>query len=194
MAQEPAAPTVPTKVCPHCAVQSQTAADKCPSCGKSYKVKVKKRGGCLRFVLGIIGLIVVIVVIAAATGGGKAKPVTAANVTQRVTGTFIRSGCFGCTNTAKIQTSNVYCGWDGNNVIVHVVFSNSSSEILKVSWHPSYLIQNGTSHGTGLTSTQDTTISPGVSQEVFNKQSPAGTTAGTPIAKCYPSFFNVQAG
>jgi len=75
-----------------------------------------------------------------------------------------------------------------------VVFSNSSSEILKVSWHPSYLIQNGTPHGTGLTSIQETKISPGVDNEVFNKQSPAGTTAGTPIAKCYPSFFNIQAG
>ena len=123
---QPGVPTAPTKVCPHCAVQSQTASDKCPACGKKYKVKVKKRGGCLRIVLGIIALVVVIAVIGAAVKG-KSKPVTAADVTQRVTGSFVRSGCFGCTNTAQIQTSNVYCGWDGNNVIVHVVFTNTSS-------------------------------------------------------------------
>ena len=68
---EPNAPTVPTKVCPHCGVQSQTTADKCPSCGKSYKVKVKKRGGCLRIIAGLIGLIVVIAIIASLAGGKK---------------------------------------------------------------------------------------------------------------------------
>jgi hypothetical protein len=188
------APALPTKVCPHCAVQSQTAADKCPNCGKSYKVKVKKSGGCLRIFLGLVGIIVVIAVIAAISGGGKSKPVTAADVTQRVAGKFVRSGCFGCTNTDKIATSDVYCGWDGKNAIVHVLFANSSAETLKVNWHPSYLIRNGTSHGTGLTSMKETKIAAGSTVEVFNKQSPAGTTAGTPIAKCYPSFFNVQAG
>jgi hypothetical protein len=177
-------------------VQSQTASDTCPACGKKYKVKkrVGCLGGCLGLVVLIIGLFVVIGVIAVVVGGGKSKPVTAADVTQRVSGAFVRTGCLGCTNTAKIQTNDVYCGWDGTKVIVHVVFSNSSSEKLKVSWHPSYLIQNGTSHGTGLTSIQETTVGPGVDTAVFSKQSPAGTTAGTPISKCYPSFENVQAG
>jgi len=187
-------PSVPVKVCPHCAVQSQTASDTCPSCGKKYKVKVKKRRGCLPTLLGLIGIIVLIVVIASLASGGKSKPVTAADVTQRVPGTFVRSGCLGCTNVDKIATSNTYCGWDGNHVIVHVDFANSSSETLKVSWHPSYLIQNGTSHGTGLTSIQKTKIGPGANVEVFDKESPKGTAAGTPIAKCYPSFFTIEAG
>ena len=186
-------PDAPIKVCPHCAVQSQTTSDKCPNCGKSYKVKIKRRGGCLRVLLGLFGLLVVIAIIGSALGG-KAKPVIAADVTQRVGGSFVRSGCLGCTNTDKISTTGVYCGWDGSNVIVHVVFANTSSEVLTVSWHPSYLIQNGTSHGTGLTSIQQTKIDPGVSKDVFNRQSPAGTPAGTPIAKCYPSFEDVQAG
>ena len=189
----PDANVLPTKVCPHCAVQSQTASDKCPNCGKNYAVKIKKRGGCLRILVGLLGLIVIIVIISAATKG-KSKPVTAADVTQQTAGRFVRSGCLGCTDTAKISTSDVYCGWDGKHVIVHVVFANSSSEILKVSWHPTYLIQNGTSHGTGLTSVVETKIGPGASDEIFNKQTPKGTTAGTPIAKCYPSFMDVQAG
>ena len=184
-------PTVPTKICPHCAVQSQTASDKCPNCGKKYKVKIKKRGGCLRVVLGIIGLLVVIGIIAAATHK-SAPPVKAADVIDRVSGSFVRTGCFGCSNTDKIQTSDTYCGWDGTNVIVHVVFANTSVESLTVSWHPSYLIRNGTAHGTGLTSIQQTTVKPGATVAVFNRQSPAGTTAGSPIATCDPSFFDIQ--
>ena len=68
---EPAAPPVPTKVCPHCGVQSQTASDKCPSCGKKYGKPPKRKGGCLKIVGGsILALIVLIAAIAAFSGGG----------------------------------------------------------------------------------------------------------------------------
>lgn len=68
--QEPTAPTVPTKVCPSCGVQSQTTADKCPSCGKKYKQK-KRGGGCLRIVgIATVAFIVLIVAIVALSGGG----------------------------------------------------------------------------------------------------------------------------
>ena len=51
-------PTPPTKVCPHCSVQSQTLEDKCPSCGKPYK---KKRGGCLKWVgISVLALVLLI--------------------------------------------------------------------------------------------------------------------------------------
>ena len=68
--EAPASPTIPTKVCPNCGVQSQTTSDKCASCGKKYKQK--KGGGCLKW-LGIVTLafIVLIVIIALASGGGK---------------------------------------------------------------------------------------------------------------------------
>ena len=67
--QEPAAPTVPTKVCPNCGVQSQTTSDKCPSCGKKYKQK--KGGGCLRIIgIGTLVLIALIIAIVALSGGG----------------------------------------------------------------------------------------------------------------------------
>jgi hypothetical protein len=55
---EAEAPTPPTKVCPNCGVQSQTFADKCPSCGKPYK---KKRGGCLKWA-GISVLVLVVLI------------------------------------------------------------------------------------------------------------------------------------
>lgn len=66
----PSAPTVPTKVCPNCGVQSQTTADKCPSCGKKYKQK-KRGGGCLRIIgIATVAFIVLIVAIVALSGGG----------------------------------------------------------------------------------------------------------------------------
>lgn len=69
--QEPTAPTVPTKVCPNCGVQSQTTADKCPSCGKKYKQK-KRGGGCLRIIgIATVAFIVLIVAIVALSGGGN---------------------------------------------------------------------------------------------------------------------------
>lgn len=69
--QEPdASPAAPTKVCPHCGVQSQTTSDKCPSCGKKYKQK-KSGGGCLKW-LGILTLgVIILIVIIAVSGGGK---------------------------------------------------------------------------------------------------------------------------
>jgi ssDNA-binding Zn-finger/Zn-ribbon topoisomerase 1 len=136
--QVPEVPGGPTKVCPHCSVMSQTTAEKCPNCGKPFKVKVKKRGGCLKIILGVIGALVVIGIIASVAGNKKSSPVKAADITQRVDGTFVRSGCFGCSNTEHIATSDVYCGWDGDNVVVHVLFGNDSVESLKVIWHPSY--------------------------------------------------------
>jgi hypothetical protein len=59
---EPEQPAVPTKVCPHCGTQSQTAADKCPNCGKPYR---QKRGGCLKWVG--ISLLVLVLLIAGCT-------------------------------------------------------------------------------------------------------------------------------
>ena len=72
---EASPPTTPTKVCPHCGTQSQTAADKCPSCGKKYGKPPKRRGGCLRIIGGItVGLIVLIIAIVALSGGGDEDP------------------------------------------------------------------------------------------------------------------------
>jgi len=153
--------------------------------------KAQKRHGCLTAIAVIAALIVLGAIIGALH---HSKPVKAADVTQRTAGHFVRSGCLGCSNTNEITTNDAYCGWDGNNVVVHVTFGNTSVQTLTVQWHPSYSIANGTAHGTGLSSIQSTKIPPGQSQSVFVKQSPAGTTAGSLIAKCNPSFFLVNAG
>jgi hypothetical protein len=69
------ATTLPTKVCPHCSVSSQTTADKCPACGKGYK----KRGFFARWFRrwliagGILLVIIALVSLGSGSddGGGK---------------------------------------------------------------------------------------------------------------------------
>ena len=70
-----AAPTVPTKVCPNCGVQSQTVADNCPNCGKPYR---QKKGGCLKWIgLGLLALVLLIAGCTALLAGGSDDDETA---------------------------------------------------------------------------------------------------------------------
>jgi hypothetical protein len=62
--------TAPTKVCPHCGVQAQTTADRCPNCGKRYRRRFRglriAGWGCLGLVVGVIVIIVLIGVLISA--------------------------------------------------------------------------------------------------------------------------------
>lgn len=58
--------SVPTKVCPHCGAQNQTAASKCPSCGKKYK----RRTGLRIFAFIVGGFLLLIVGCAVIIGAG----------------------------------------------------------------------------------------------------------------------------
>jgi len=61
------------KVCPNCGLQSQTASDRCPSCGKKYKQK--KPGGCLRTIgIATLALVALIVAIAVFSRGDEDEP------------------------------------------------------------------------------------------------------------------------
>src|SRR5579862_1958216 len=92
---------------------------------------------------GIVAIGILIVVIIVVSNGGS-KPITAAAVTQQVGGEFVRTGCLGCSGAISlVSTGDVFCGWDGKNVVIHVTFQDTSSQSLAVTWHPSYLIQNG---------------------------------------------------
>ena len=146
----------------------------------------------LLFALVLVVGVVAVVVKAAQAHHESTKPVSVAG---RVAGSFVRSGCIGCGDLApKIATTDVYCGWHGNDVIVHVTMRNESAETATVHWHPSYSIANGAPHGTGLSSVQDSKLKAGQAESVYIRQSPAGVTAGTRLARCYPSFFNVTSG
>jgi hypothetical protein len=93
-----------------------------------------------------------------------------------------------------VGADKVWCAWQGKNVLIHVRFHNASVEHITISWHPSYLIRDGGSHGDGLTSIQDSGVNGHSTRVVVAKQQPQGVPVGSPIAKCKPSFFSVKSG
>jgi len=112
-------------------------------------------------------------------------------ITGVVRGYFHRD-CFACGDSARyIVAKNVWCGWRDGKVIIHVAFYNHSVEGLKVTWHPSYTIRNGSDHGTGISSLQDTKIAGGGSKNAIATQSPKDTPVGARIGVCKPSFYLV---
>jgi hypothetical protein len=155
-------------------------------------------GGTIKWTLMVVALLVVIGIVLAIVKAGKNSHSTGATVmvlTEKVHGTFVRSGCLGCGPLApKIVTSDAYCGWSKSSVIVHVRMRNTSAERVTVHWHPSYSIVNGAPHGTGLSSIQDTRLKAGQAENVYVSQKPKGVAAGSRIARCYPSFEDVSSG
>jgi hypothetical protein len=114
----------------------------------------------------------------------------------KVTGRFASaSSCLACGDMVRyVAADKVWCGWQGDNVIIHVRFRNSSVEHVTIHWHPSYEIEGGGSHGDGFSSVQDSGLNARAARGVFVKQQPKGVPAGTPIARCKPSFQLVESG
>jgi len=136
-------------------------------------------------------LMVAVAVIATAATSAALAGSYSGPVTGKVKGVFHRD-CLVCGDSAKyIAAKNVWCGWQDGQVVVHVTFTNRSVEGLKVTWHPSYTIRNGSDHGTGLTSLQDTKLSGGQTKNVVVTQRPKDTPGGSPISACKPSFYLV---
>lgn len=129
--------------------------------------------------------------LAASAYAGDTKPIHG-----KVIGTFAsKSSCFGCGSMVKyVRADRVWCAWQGDNVIIHVRFRNSSVEHITIHWHPSYTIKGGGSHGEGLSSLQDSGVNAHASRGVFVKQKPKGVPAGTPIGVCKPSYQSVESG
>jgi len=118
-----------------------------------------------------------------------ASAALAGPITGKVAGSFHRD-CFACGDSAKyIVTKNAWCAWRDGNVVIHIRFTNRSIESLKVTWHPSYTIKNGSDHGTGLSSLQDTKLRSHETKDVIVSQSPKGTPERAPISVCKPSFY-----
>jgi hypothetical protein len=117
-------------------------------------------------------------------------------ITGKVNGRFASAAsCFGCGDMIKyVRADRVWCAWQGDNVIIHARFRNTSIEHITISWHPSYVIRGGGSHGDGLTSLQDSGLNAHATRGVFIKQKPKGVPAGARIAQCKPSFFTVKSG
>ena len=116
-------------------------------------------------------------------------------VTGKVKGRFDRD-CLVCDHTLAryVKTSNVWCGWRDEKVIVHVVMRNDSVEHLTVDWHPSYVIEGGAEHGAGLTAVQSDGFDAGERRVLEAEQDPEGVAAYASIAKCKPSFSVIESG
>jgi hypothetical protein len=65
--EQPAEAAVPTRLCPHCSTQSQTAGEFCPHCGKSL---VRRRR-----TLGRRGKLILAVIVVVVLGGGASTAV-----------------------------------------------------------------------------------------------------------------------
>jgi hypothetical protein len=116
-------------------------------------------------------------------------------VTGEVKGWFDRD-CLVCDGTlAKyVKTSDVWCGWRDEKVIVHVVMRNDSVEHITVNWHPSYVIEGGTEHGAGLTAVQSDGFDAGERRVLEAERDTEGVAAYSSIAKCKPSFSVIESG
>jgi hypothetical protein len=134
-----------------------------------------------------------VAVVACAVFAGVA---TATPMTDKVGGHFAgASSCFACGDMAKyVRADRVWCAWQGDNVVIHVRFRNTSVAHLTISWHPSYTIQGGGSHGDGLTSVQDSGINAHATRGVYVTQQPQGIPPGSPIGQCKPSYMLVETG
>lgn len=137
------------------------------------------------------GLLGIAMVAVSPAPAGDTKPIHG-----KVLGHFASaSSCFGCGEMVRyVRADRVWCAWQGDNVIIHVRFRNTSVEHITISWHPSYTIRGGGPHGDGFSSIQESGISAHASRGVYVMQQPKGVPKGTPIGVCKPSFFNVESG
>lgn len=131
------------------------------------------------------------------TASSSSSDLAASVVGEQVAGSFHRD-CLACYGSDDLDdmviTSDVWCGWRDDKVIVHVTMTNSSAEHVTVNWHPSYKIYGGSSHGTGLTSEESSGFDSGETRDLESEQSPEGVSQGSEISSCYPSFATVTSG
>lgn len=155
---------------------------------------------------GILLAVVALVVIGALTdgkdgsGGSASSPATVEGpsspaVTGKVKGRFDRD-CLLCDETLAgyVRTSDVWCAWRDEKVIVHVVMRNDSVEHVTVNWHPSYVIEGGAEHGAGLTAVQSDGFDAGEGRVLEAEQDPEGVTPYAAIGECKPSFSVIESG
>jgi len=160
--------------------------------------------------IALVGLVVLVIIAAAA--GHKKKPSTPAAaastpaaaaavtkpstpITDKTPG-FLQDPtlCIGCNGqlTQYVHVTNVWCAWQGSNVIVHAQFRNNSVETVSIHWHPSYTIAQGGSHGGGLTSIQGLKLVGHSAKGEFVKQRPKGVPPGSRIGSCEPALEDVS--
>jgi hypothetical protein len=162
----------------------------------------RKSQSMTRLYGGIVGLIVLLVVSAGAMGcGGTSSgsdghdniPVGAKSGSwdgECEAGLFNK--CDDETARKKIKPVEVYCLWEGRDVMVHVKLRSEFNARLKVSVIPRYVIKDGGQHGTAAGSeTAKRVAAQGTVVFDINAGHPMGVPDGTEISECKPKMYDV---
>jgi hypothetical protein len=187
----------------------------CPSCGAAQATGQRpagvpgaapaKRYNWFRrhpILSGLLGLVVALIVVGVVTGGNSGKSSSSTpHLTGNVPGQLTKETITLSLNSADKQAeraltwSDVYCGWDGNHVTVHIAFHSTLAAHVSVEVQPRYTIKNGGLHGTSVDSRTSFGV-PATGSYTWwgNAGSPAGVTKGAPIGRCAPQLTNVGPG
>jgi hypothetical protein len=96
----------------------------------------------------------------------------------------------------KLDVSDVWCGWSGENVVMHGTFRNGTAAHVTVQVQPNYTLKNAGIHGDGLTSQAsvgiDASTTRNWSESIGTPE--GGIKPGTPINKCAPEINDVELG
>jgi hypothetical protein len=202
--------------CVSCGKELPPGSPFCPSCGASQTTGQRpagapgaapaKRHNWFRrhpILSGLLGLVVVLIVVGIVAGGnsGKSSSSTTPHLTGIVPGQLTKDTITLSINSADKQAekaltwSDVYCGWDGGHVTVHIAFHSTLAAHVSVEVQPRYSIKNGGLHGTSVDSRTSFGV-PATGSYTWwgNAGSPAGVTKGAPIGRCAPQLTNVGPG
>jgi hypothetical protein len=186
----------------------------CPSCGASQTTGQRpgaavpgtpaKRHNWFRrhpILSGLLGLVIVLIVVGIISGGNSGKSTASSSSTPHLTGIvhgqLTKDTITLSLNDADKQAekaltwSNVYCGWDGDHVTVHITFHSTLAAHTSVEVQPRYTITNGGLHGTSVDSRTSFGVPASGSYTWWgNAGAPAGVTKGAPIGRCAPQLTN----
>ena len=165
--------------------------------------------------VGVGVLLLVVIIVAGASGGGSSSSAAAGSsstggrsVGVHLTGIVrgqMRSADFtlqlnGSDMTAfhDVRFTNIYCGWDGSHVTVHITAHNelptNAVRVNRVTLDasPAYAIVGGGTHGDSANG--DGTLSIPAGRQItwwLIAGSPSGIKTGSPISTCAPYLDSV---
>jgi hypothetical protein len=202
-----------SRFCASCGAQQGTATDTERTASTATPppaaAPVKRHNWFRRHKITTVVLALVILIFASSivtstsSGGGGSS--TSSNGTPKLTGTV--EGALTRDSIAlevasadkqalkRITWSNVFCGWDGSHVTVHIAFHNQLAAHVSVEVQPRYSIHNGGLHGTSIDNRTSFGV-PANGTYVWwgNAGSPAGVTPGAKIGTCAPQLTNIGPG
>jgi len=94
---------------------------------------------------------------------------------------------------AALHWDDVWCGWEGGDVVVHATFTNTYGASVVVHITPAYDVQNAGTHGDSSDITAHVPAGKTVSW-LGDAGKPQGVAAGSPLAHCGPSVSEVDLG